>query len=64
MGRRLASKGREVESEVLWEFQSVRIRALSYAQVGHTIKTSIHKMLSEEHFLIESKVKYIQGINL
>jgi hypothetical protein len=36
---------------------------LSYVQVGHTIKMSIHETLSEECFPIESKVKYIQGIN-
>jgi hypothetical protein len=63
MGRRLASEGREVGSEVLWKFQSIRIGASSYVQAGCTIKTSIHETLSEEHFPIESKVKYIQGIN-
>jgi hypothetical protein len=63
MGRRLASEGREVGSKVLQKFQSVGIRALSYVQVGCTIKMSIHEMSSEECFPIESKVKYIQGIN-
>jgi hypothetical protein len=63
MGRRLASKGKEVRSEVLREFRSVGIGVLSYAQAGRTIETSIHKTSSEERFLIESKVKYIQGIN-
>jgi hypothetical protein len=29
----------------------------------HTIKMSIHKTLSEEHFPIESKVKYMYRIN-
>jgi hypothetical protein len=64
MGRRLASEGKEVRSKVLQKFRSVRIRASSYAQVGCTIEMSIHETLSEECFLIESKVKYIQGINL
>jgi hypothetical protein len=64
MGRGLASKGKEVRSEVLWEFRSLGIGALSYVQAGHTIKTSIHETSSEECFLIESQVKYIQGINL
>jgi hypothetical protein len=63
MGRRLASKGREVGSKVLQKFQSVRIGASSYTQAGCTIKTSIHKMSSEECFPIESKVKYMQGIS-
>jgi hypothetical protein len=63
MGRRLASKGREVGSEVLRKFRLVGIGALSYTQVGCTIETSIHETLSEERFLTESKVKYIQGIN-
>jgi hypothetical protein len=63
MGRRLASEGKEVRSKVLWKFRSVRIGLSSYVQAGCTIETSIHKMSSEECFLIESKVKYIQGIN-
>jgi hypothetical protein len=63
MGRRLASKGKEVRSEVLRKFQSIGIRASSYTQAGHTIETSIHKMSSEEHFPIESKVKYMYRIN-
>jgi hypothetical protein len=63
MGRGLASEGKEVRSEVLWEFRSLRIGASSYTQAGHTIKTSIHETSSEERFLIESQVKYIQGIN-
>jgi hypothetical protein len=63
MGRRLASEGKEVRSEVLQEFRSVGIGASSYVQAGCTIETSIHETLSEECFLIESKVKYIQGIN-
>jgi hypothetical protein len=63
MGRKLASEGKEVKSEVLRKFQSIRIGVLSYAQAGCTIETSIHKTSSEEHFPIESKVKYIQGIN-
>jgi hypothetical protein len=63
MGRRLASEGKEVRSEVLREFRLVGIGASSYAQAGRTIETSIHETLSEECFLIESKVKYIQGIN-
>jgi hypothetical protein len=63
MGRRLASEGKEVRSKVLREFRSIRIGASSYVQAGHTIETSIHETLSEERFLIESKVKYIQGIN-
>jgi hypothetical protein len=63
MGRRLASEGKEVRSEVFQKFQYVRIGALSYVQVGHTIKTSIHKTLSEEHLLIKSTVKYMQEIN-
>jgi hypothetical protein len=58
MGRRLASEGKEVRSKVLQKFQYVRIRALSYAQAGHTIEMSIHKTSSEECFLIKSKVKY------
>jgi hypothetical protein len=64
MGRRLASEGKEVRSEVLRKFRLVGIGVSSYAQVGCTIETSIHETSSEEHFLIESKVKYIQGINL
>jgi hypothetical protein len=60
MGRRLASEGKEVRSEVLRKFRSIRIRVSSYTQAGHTIETSIHKMLSEEQFPIESEVKYIQ----
>jgi hypothetical protein len=60
MGRRLASEGKEVKSEVLWKFQSIRIGVLSYTQAGCTIKMSIHETSSEEQFLIESKVKYIQ----
>jgi hypothetical protein len=63
MGRRLASEGKEVRSEVLQKFQSIGIGASSYAQAGCTIKMSIHDMSSEECFPIESKVKYIQGIN-
>jgi hypothetical protein len=63
MGRRLASEGKEVRSEVLRKFQSAGIGVSSYMQVGRTIETSIHEMSSEERFLIESKVKYIQGIN-
>jgi hypothetical protein len=63
MGRGLASEGKEVRSEVLWEFRSLGIGASSYAQAGRTIETSIHETSSEEHFLIKSKVKYIQGIN-
>jgi hypothetical protein len=63
MGRGLASKDKEVGPEVLQKFQYVGIGVLSYAQGGGTIKTSIHEMLSEEHFLIKSKVKYMQGIN-
>jgi hypothetical protein len=59
MDRGLASEGREVGFEVLWKFQSVGIGALSYMQVGHTIETSIHEMLSEERFPIKSKVKYM-----
>jgi hypothetical protein len=54
---------KEVESEVLWEFRLVGIGALSYVQAGRTIKTSIHKTSSEEHFLIKSKVKYMYRIN-
>jgi hypothetical protein len=60
MGRRLASEGKEVKSEVLQKFRSIGIRASSYAQAGRTIETSIHKTSSEEQFLIESEVKYIQ----
>jgi hypothetical protein len=60
MGRRLASKGKEVRSKVLQKFQSIRIRALSYVQAGRTIETSIHETSSEEQFPIESEVKYIQ----
>jgi hypothetical protein len=60
MGRRLASEGREVRSEVLQKFQSIRIGASSYAQAGHTIETSIHETSSEEQFPIKSEVKYIQ----
>jgi hypothetical protein len=60
MGRRLASKRKEVESEVLRKFRSIGIRASSYAQAGRTIEMSIHKTSSEEQFLIESEVKYIQ----
>jgi hypothetical protein len=63
MGRRLASEGKEVGSEVLQKFQSIGIRASSYAQAGHTIEMSIHKTSSEECFLIESKVKYMYRIN-
>jgi hypothetical protein len=59
MGRRLVSGGKEVGSKVLQEFRCVGIRALSYMQVGHTIETSIHETSSEEHFPIESKVKYM-----
>jgi hypothetical protein len=60
MGRRLASEGKEMRSKVLQKFRSIGIGALSYAQVGHTIKMSIHETLSEEQFPIESEVKYIQ----
>jgi hypothetical protein len=60
MGRRLASKGKEVRSEVLQKFRSIRIGASSYVQAGRTIETSIHEMLSEEQLPIESEVKYIQ----
>jgi hypothetical protein len=60
MRRRLASEGKEVRSKVLQKFRLVGIGALSYTQAGHTIKTSIHEMLSEEQFPIESEVKYIQ----
>jgi hypothetical protein len=63
MGRGLASKGKEVRSEVLQKFRSVGIGASSYAQAGCTIKMSIHEMSSEEHFPIESKVKYMYRIN-
>jgi hypothetical protein len=63
MGRRLASEGKEVRSKVLREFQSIRIGASSYVQVGRTIKTSIHKTSSEECFPTESKVKYMYRIN-
>jgi hypothetical protein len=63
MGRRLASEGKEVESEVLREFRLIGIRASFYVQVGRTIETSIHKTSSEEHFPIESKVKYMYRIN-
>jgi hypothetical protein len=63
MGGRLASEGKEVRSEVLWEFRSVGIGASSYTQVGRTIKTSIHEMSSEEHLPIKSKVKYMYRIN-
>jgi hypothetical protein len=63
MDRRLASEGREVRSEVLRKFRLVGIGASSYAQAGRTIETSIHETSSEECFPIESKVKYIQGIN-
>jgi hypothetical protein len=60
MGRRLASEGKKVKSEVLRKFRSIRIGVSSYVQAGHTIETSIHETLSEEQFLIESEVKYIQ----
>jgi hypothetical protein len=60
MGRRLASEGKEVKSEVLQKFRSIGIRASSYMQAGHTIEMSIHEMSSEEQFPIESEVKYIQ----
>jgi hypothetical protein len=63
MGRRLASKGKEVRSEVLQKFRCIRIGALSYMQAGCTIEMSIQEMSSEEHFLIESKVKYMYRIN-
>jgi hypothetical protein len=63
MGRRLASEGKEVRSEVLRKFQCIGIGVSSYTQVGHTIETSIHEMSSEECFLIESKVKYMYRIN-
>jgi hypothetical protein len=63
MSRRLASEGREVRSEVLQKFRSVGIRASSYAQAGCTIEMSIHETSSEEHFPIESKVKYMYRIN-
>jgi hypothetical protein len=63
MGRRLASEGRGVRSEVLRKFQSIWIGASSYVQAGHTIEMSIHETSSEERFPIESKVKYVQGIN-
>jgi hypothetical protein len=63
MGRRLASKGKEVRSKVLQKFQCVGIRASPYTQAGCTIEMSIHETLSEECFPIKSKVKYIQGIN-
>jgi hypothetical protein len=63
MGRRLASEGKEVRSEVLWKFRSIRIRALSYVQAGHTIEMPIHETSSEERFPIESKVKYMYRIN-
>jgi hypothetical protein len=60
MGRRLASEGKEVRSEVLQKFRSIGIGVLSYAQAGHTIEMSIHETSSEEQFPIESEVKYIQ----
>jgi hypothetical protein len=63
MGRRLASEGREMGSEVLQKFESVRIGTLSHVQAGCTIEMSIHKTSSEEHFLIKSKVKYMYRIN-
>jgi hypothetical protein len=63
MGRRLASKGKEVRSEVLRKFRLIGIGASSYTQVGHTIEMSIHETSSEEHFPIESKVKYMYRIN-
>jgi hypothetical protein len=59
MGRGLASEDKEVGPEVLQKFQYVGIRALSYVQVGCTIKMSIHETLSEECFPIKSKVKYM-----
>jgi hypothetical protein len=52
-----------VRSEVLRKFRSIGIGASSYAQAGCTIETSIHKMSSEEHLPIESKVKYMYRIN-
>jgi hypothetical protein len=60
MGRGLASKGKEVKSEVLRKFRSIGIGALSYVQVGRTIETSIHETSSEEQFPIKSEVRYIQ----
>jgi hypothetical protein len=60
MGRRLASEGKEVKSEVLQKFRSIGIGVSSYTQAGRTIETSIHKTSSEEQFPIESEVKYIQ----
>jgi hypothetical protein len=60
MGRRLASEGREVRSEVLQKFRLIGIGVSSYVQVGRTIETSIHETSSEEQFPIESEVKYIQ----